>query len=206
MSNDYMHEIKNIYKNEAFQTTIKKFDDEIRLLEKAKNNLTARPSQLHKRQKEAVSNLKVMSRMFNETALRDLKSEGEAIARKRVDVGYSKRSEDAKEFEMMYALASDRELQDMTQDIDTDDLLQANLLRMELKKRGMEDQNENVRLYVMKNNLDGSQTKNAEINRNAQIYAGVDQIGAGAFYKNGEYVNIESMEAKLNKDFPQSKY
>src|SRR5690625_5088538 len=77
------------------------------------------------------------------------------LNRKKDDVGYAERPNEAKEFEMKYKLAPDHEIKYMVQDLNTDDQLEINLLRMELKNRGMDDLEQKVRHYVIRNDIGG---------------------------------------------------
>jgi hypothetical protein len=92
---------------------------------------------------------------YHNKRINELSSEMDKLKERDNKVGYADRPNDAKEFEMRYKLASDKELKDMVQDLNTDDILEINLLRMELKNRGMDESEKLVKRYVIQQDIGG---------------------------------------------------
>lgn len=100
-----------------------------------------------KLQKELRENVEA----FNRSKMETLQEAKKALQSKNNRVGYAERADEVKELEMRFKLASKQELEDMVQDLETDDLLEVNLLRSELKDRKLEDLDARAQRYVNTN-------------------------------------------------------
>lgn len=88
---------------------------------------------------------------FRQSVENSLQEELKALESKNKRVGYAERPDDVKELEMRFKLASNFDLQNAVQDLDTTDLLEVNLLRSELKNRKMDELDNRVERYAAMN-------------------------------------------------------
>ncbi|AQU78311.1 hypothetical protein [Planococcus faecalis] len=113
---------------------------------------------------------------------------------------YAERPGDAKEFEMRFKLANDYELQNMVQDLDTTDLLEITLLRMELKNRNLEQQSERVKRYAILNKLDGMTEQQQQEQEELQYQLGVfSTLGTRNIILNDAPVPLDNIGRELSK-------
>lgn len=92
---------------------------------------------------------------FNRIRVAETKEMMDHLDNRVKKVGIAKRESDVKEFEMLYKLADDNELKSIVNDLNTNDLLEVNLLRLELKERKLDDLDQTVRGYAIRNRLNG---------------------------------------------------
>lgn len=118
--------------------------------------------------------------------------------------GYAERADDAKEFEIRYKLANDSELEDMVTDLNTTDLLEINLLRMELKNRDMEQHDQQVKRYTMMNKLDGMTVEQQQEKEALQYQLGVfSTLGTGSVILGDELTPLDRIEKELKQSANQ---
>lgn len=145
-----------VYKNDAdYQKIISEYEASKSDLQR-KANYGSYKSQVLLEESAAIhSNLTNAITEHNQTRVSELKESMNLLKSGKNDVGYADRPNDVKEFEMRYKLANDNELQDLVNHLDSNDLLEINLLRMELKARNLDGLDHKIRSYVVRNRIDG---------------------------------------------------
>lgn len=128
------------------------------------------------------------------------------LKKKNSKLGLAERSADVKEFEMKYKLADDFELKRMVADLDSIDLLEINLLRMELKSRGLDKEDvtgtnydAKVKRYIAEKQIDGmtdeDRRESSRLQEEANIYR---SMGTGFVVGDGSFQHIDSIQRELN--------
>lgn len=154
--------------------------------------------------------LEVSNKLYNElkdkveehytTNLEAIKKDLEHFENKTKKIGYAEREAEAKEFEMRYKLADDYELKNMAQDLQSNDLLEINLLRMELKNRKMEEEDRAVKHYIIQNNLNGLDDIDQKEYDNLRYKLGVfSTMGSGRVFLNGGLQSLENIKTEMDK-------
>ncbi|WP_257349062.1 hypothetical protein [Pseudalkalibacillus decolorationis] len=122
-------------------------------------------------------------------------------------IGYVERKDEAKELEMRFRLANDFELKRMVDELDSTDLLELNLLRMELKSRGL-DKNDvsgqnsdaKVKQHIIKNNLEGmspdDQKEHDRLQEETNIYF---SMGSSFIVGEDSFTTLETVKGELDK-------
>lgn len=122
----------------------------------------------------------------------------QGLKEKHNDVGYAKRPNEAKEFEMRYKLADDHELAGMVNHLKSNDILELSLLRMELKNREMDQEEQKVKYYIMQNDINGlDEIEQREVDYKSQQLSTYNTIGNKTLVDGDELIPIETINDEL---------
>jgi acetolactate synthase small subunit len=146
------------------------------------------------------NDLKAFVMDYHNSTLEQIKKELEDLENQSKMAGYADRPADTKEFEMRYALAEEHELIEMVQELKSEDLLEINLLRMELRKRNMNDIDRKVRMYVINKELEGlegeDKVKYDQLKDKLSVFS---SMGKQAVILDGEYMHIDTIHNDLRE-------
>lgn len=146
---------------------------------------------------KVVSDLQNNVKSYHENKLKEIEQKQEEIrANYLQDVDYT--SNEAKQFEVKFNLADDSELQNYVQTLKSDNMLEINLLRVELRKRGLKDLDSRVRGYVA--GLEGEYHNNEEYNALTKQIGTLRTMGNNAAIIDGEYSRIDTLQNSLSKE------
>lgn len=138
-------------------------------------------------------------KQFRENKLKELDQEQQEIeASYKNNVGYASRKDEAEEVKMSYALMDDWEIKNVVMDLNTDELLHLNLLRMELKNRKLTEESQKVKQYIAQNRLENQHEENERYQEIAYDKSVLHSIGNGGFYENGVYKTTDMIKNELN--------
>src|SRR5690625_3602931 len=191
---------KNIYKQDKeYQNMVNRFKEKKAELERLASFGYYKKDYLLDISKDIFSELSNGMREHHKKLKSELSTDIERLSnRKHKDVGYADRPNEAKEFEMKYKLAPDHEMKNMVQNLNTNDLLEINLLRMELKNRGMDDLEKKVRHYVIQNDIGGmNESERQEYESKKQQFATVNTLGSRGVIIDDEYASLNNIESEL---------
>lgn len=138
-----------------YQNFLKEFKQKSNKLESMINEGVYHKSLLREISSKVLNDAREFAMNYRRENLEKIKEEMSYFENRVNDVGYSDRPNEAKEFEMLYKLADDRELESMVYSLNSHDLLEINLLRIELKNRGLKELDRSVKNHVIRHGIDG---------------------------------------------------
>lgn len=127
----------------------------------------------------------------------ELEKEKARLQNEAMTIGYADRQAEAEEFKMRYKLADDHELQRIAEETQSNDLLELNLLRMELKDRNLKDHDKKVKNYIMMNELNKDPENEERIGDINNQLATINTIPNNGFYVGKDYKTVENIEREL---------
>ncbi|WP_175615826.1 hypothetical protein [Piscibacillus halophilus] len=113
-------------------------------------------------------------------------------------IGIAERPDDTKEFELKFNLADEHELKDMANNLNTTDILELSLLRQELRKRNMMNEDKHVKHYMIVNQLNAPEGKKDRLNELNQKLAILNTVKSNGLYIDGTFKTISTIEKELN--------
>lgn len=191
---------KELYSNDKdYQKIINDFKAAKSELEKKAKQRVYKFSLLAEEAQDILDDLQASIKAHHATRLEETKQAMRKLEERDTHVGYADRPNEAKEFEMQYKLASEKDLELMVHDLNTDDLLEINLLRMELKIRGMEDQEKLVKRYVIQNNIGGmDEAQQKEYEAKKKDFATYSTVGGTRnIILDGELRSLDNIEKEI---------
>jgi hypothetical protein len=130
----------------------------------------------------------------------------ESLKNKAQKFGLAERSADVEEFKMRFKLADDYELKRLVEELATTDTLELNLLRMELKSRGLDKEDLSgrnhdamVKRYIAENinKMDDAEQKEYErLQEEATIYR---SMGVGFIVGDNSFTTTSTIQQELTK-------
>lgn len=190
---------KSLYKHDAEYTKI------LNEYKAAKNELKRKANQkIYKFETLLQEGTEIFSRLSNNLSkhhkmrVDEITEVVHGLKAKHNDVGYAKRPNEAKEFEMRYKLADDHELAGMTNRLKSNDILELSLLRMELKNREMDQEEQKVKYFIMKNNINGlDEIEQREVDYKSKQLSTYNTIGNKTLVDGDELIPIETINDEL---------
>jgi hypothetical protein len=157
--------------------------------------------------KKLHSDLKNFMDSHKNKQLNEKQQRMESLKNKKNKIGLTERADEAKEFEMRFKLADDFELKRMVDELDTSDLMELSLLRMELKSRGLDkadisgnNHDAKVKRYITENQIDGmddiERKEYDRLQEESNIYR---SMGTGFVVGEDSFKHIDSIQQELNQ-------
>lgn len=192
---------KEFYKADSnYQKIINKFKAEKNELQRKANYGTYKVDALMSEGATIQSNLTDAIKEHNQTKVKEINESMKMLKNGHKDVGYTARPNEAKEFEMRYALSEDHELTEMVDNINSNDLLEINLLRMELKKRELTDADRQVKNYVTTNKIGGlTDDEQRQYDIRQKELSVYNTMGNSGLVIDEEYKSLDNIQKELHE-------